>query len=306
MKKLRWLVSIVLTVGLAMPAPPAAAWNDTGHAAVGLIAHRQLGGNAALTTRSKVIALLRRHPFYENVWRQQQPDGTDEGEYLFMRAAMWPDDIRDQPAFHHDRWHYINLPYSPPGSAVRGPQPVGESILTALRLNEQEVQDPAVPDARKAIALCWLFHLLGDLHQPMHTVSLFTPEYPRGDRGGNDFWISTARGPLRLHALWDGLIGGRLPIAAARRAVVSITSAHPVSTFQPAPAEGGYDAWAKQGFALAGESVYLGGRLRGSRESRPSPPALPPGYEVEAARIAQRQLALAGYRLASVLRTVLP
>jgi len=36
---------------------------------------------------------------------------------------------------------------------------------------------------RRAIALAWLFHLVGDIHQSLHTVQLFTVEYPKGDRG---------------------------------------------------------------------------------------------------------------------------
>jgi hypothetical protein len=31
----------------------------------------------------------------------------------------------------------------------------------------------------RAIALAWLFHLVGDVHQPLHTVQLFSREYPR-------------------------------------------------------------------------------------------------------------------------------
>jgi hypothetical protein len=36
---------------------------------------------------------------------------------------------------------------------------------------------------RKAIELAWLFHLVGDIHQPLHTAQLFIVEYPQGDRG---------------------------------------------------------------------------------------------------------------------------
>jgi S1/P1 Nuclease len=32
---------------------------------------------------------------------------------------------------------------------------------------------------RRAIALTWLFHLVGDIHQPLHTAQLFTAEYPK-------------------------------------------------------------------------------------------------------------------------------
>jgi hypothetical protein len=60
----------------------------------------------------------------------------------------------------------------------------------------------------RAIALAWLFHLIGDIHQPLHTIQLFSREYPSGDRGGGDFCVRVAsdRAVLSLHRLWDGLI----------------------------------------------------------------------------------------------------
>ena len=41
--------------------------------------------------------------------------------------------------------------------------------------NQNEVE-------RKAIELAWLFHLVGDIHQPLHTGQIFTLDYPDGDR----------------------------------------------------------------------------------------------------------------------------
>ena len=59
---------------------------------------------------------------------------------------------------------------------------------------------------RKAIALSWLFHLVGDVHQPLHTAQLFTVEYPNGHRGGNEICVrvTQARQPMDLHRFWDG------------------------------------------------------------------------------------------------------
>jgi hypothetical protein len=49
------------------------------------------------------------------------------------------------------------------------------------------------PDKR-AVAVAWLFHLIGDLRQPLHTVQRFTREYPHGDRDGNEVSIRVAPG----------------------------------------------------------------------------------------------------------------
>jgi hypothetical protein len=66
------------------------------------------------------------------------------------------------------------------------PDPV--NILTALAENERVVKNENDAE-RRAIALAWLFHLLGDIHQLLHTAQLFTVDYPKGDRGGNEICV---------------------------------------------------------------------------------------------------------------------
>jgi hypothetical protein len=56
------------------------------------------------------------------------------------------------------------------------------NIVTALAENESVVRNENDPE-RKAIALAWLFHLVGDVHLSLHAAQLFTVEYPQGDRG---------------------------------------------------------------------------------------------------------------------------
>lgn len=48
----------------------------------------------------------------------------------------------------------------------------------------------------------FLVHLVGDIHQPLHTVSLWDNQFPKGDQGGNLFAISF-QNISNLHALWD-------------------------------------------------------------------------------------------------------
>jgi S1/P1 Nuclease len=64
---------------------------------------------------------------------------------------------------------------------IREPEPV--NILTALAENERIVKNSNDPE-RKAIALAWLFHLVGDIDQPLHTAQLFTIDYPMGTGAG--------------------------------------------------------------------------------------------------------------------------
>jgi hypothetical protein len=88
---------------------------------------------------------------------------------------------------------------------IRDPDPV--NILTAMAENETVVKKESDPE-RKAIAFAWLFHLVGDIHQPLHTVQLFTADYPKGDRGGNQICVRVTQTgqPMNLHRFWDGVI----------------------------------------------------------------------------------------------------
>ena len=36
----------------------------------------------------------------------------------------------------------------------------------------------------RAVAMCWVFHLIGDAHQPLHVTQLYSTQFPKGDRGG--------------------------------------------------------------------------------------------------------------------------
>ncbi len=50
----------------------------------------------------------------------------------------------------------------------------------------------------------YLVHVVGDIHQPLHSVSLFNATYPSGDRGGNSLKITLLNGTSQnLHSFWD-------------------------------------------------------------------------------------------------------
>ena len=90
---------------------------------------------------------------------------------LFMLAARWADECgRDVLPRGQEHLPLINLPFKPPGQPaelqIKEPEPV--NILTALAENVGVVRNGTDPQ-RKAIALVWLFHLVGDIHQPLHS-----------------------------------------------------------------------------------------------------------------------------------------
>jgi S1/P1 Nuclease len=171
------LIASLVVLTFAVLPLPASAWNIPGHMLSAAITYQILLQENPQTIE-KVNAVLEKHPWYANQWqaRLQDVPVTERDLVLFMQASRSADDIRTQDkAQNRPSWHYINLPFKPEGQPtsvqIRDPEPV--NILTAMAENESVVKNEGDGD-RKAIALAWLFHLVGDIHQPLHTTQLFT------------------------------------------------------------------------------------------------------------------------------------
>jgi hypothetical protein len=291
-------------------AGPGLAWNRAGHMAIGAIAYDELLSGAPATV-ARVMAILRQHPQYESRWKPQLAGMTaqDQERYLFMLAARWPDDIRGDNALDHPLWHYIDYPYKPPGqpASVPAPPPDAENLVEAFQRNVAVVQS-AAPDAQKAVALCWVFHLIGDAHQPLHAAMLFTTQFPEGDRGGNLFFIRpdpSSRATVNLHAYWDNILLTDDLYDPARVSAAALEKAYPRRSLDEL-AEPHFETWVrKESFDLAVSAVYRKGKLKASTDRNQGSP-LPGDYEKAANRVAERQVVLSSYRLADFLRTNLP
>jgi hypothetical protein len=115
-------------------------------------------------------------------------DVADADRWIFQHAATWPDLIRGQHEYDHPTWHYVNFPYyidgqpAPPGLNLRGLYPTRLdldkwNVTQAVKHCQTTLNGDASP-SDKALAYCWLFHLVGDLHQPLHSTALVC-EYRR-------------------------------------------------------------------------------------------------------------------------------
>jgi hypothetical protein len=239
---------------------------------------------------------------------------TQRGEMLFMLGARWADDIRTKDkAQHRAPWHYINWPFKPNGEppSIKAKPPEAVNILTAIEENKRVAREAIDPEKR-AIALTWLFHLIGDIHQPLHTIQLFTREYPNGDRSGNDICIRVAPGrqALDLHRLWDGLMTSSSNVDRHREIATELLSKFSrvrLSELDQTRPE----AWAKESYEIATKIAYENGSLRGTpRKAAPDcrqvrdANFLSRGYPGIAKLIADRRIYLAGYRLAEVIRQI--
>src|SRR5262245_28466716 len=194
--------------------------------------------------------------------------------------------------------------------SASGVRRVAVNILMAMAENQRIVANDN--DAgRRAIALAWLFHLVGDIHQPLHTVQLFTYEYPKGDRGGNEICVRVTQAgqPMDLHRFWDGVITSSQNLTRLRNEATALRNRQEFQRSQLTElASTGFESWAKESFEIATKIAYRnGGRIgipkAGAMDCTmvATAPVLPVGYVVSASRITDRRMILAGYRLADLL-----
>lgn len=240
------------------------------------------------------------HPEYNSRWEEAIKDLPDKAEnhdlYIFMVVARWADDIRDNPSFNHPKWHYTNYPLVfENGVTPREPDP--ENIVFALVRNSGNVISN-ITNAEGAISLAWLFHLVGDIHQPLHVTALFSSEFPNGDKGGNDFKIIPSEGAkiINLHSFWDGVVIGSENFQQVKNQAILIRNNPALQRNKLAELKyGGLSIWPpSESLNLAREVAYENGALKTGS-------TLTQAYRDKAKEIGERRVALAGYRLADLL-----
>lgn len=309
----RFAICLLLGIFSPLLAPSSArAWNKAGHMVTGAIAYQVLKQDHDDKTIACTVALLHKHPEFAG-WEKLMPKlpPQDRDLFLFMQAARWPDDARANPEFypedaHFDKLHYINLPYKPkdqPDSVKTAP-PDDLNIFRgyADKLGILQGKGNA---ADRAVALCWVAHLVGDVHQPLHTTSLFTKQFRTGDRGGTIFYIRAkdSKSPISLHKYWDDLLLSSENVQNVKNLAIELRKRREFAKEKLTELSAAdFHDWAvKESLPIAKETVYRNGKLEGSAQQTQAP-ALPADYAQTVQPIAERRAVLAGYRLAAVLR----
>ena len=301
------LLTFLLVISLTTRA---SAWNDFGHMIVAAIAYDHL----TPTVRTHVDALLRLNPSYQE-W-VTRIDKQDKRKVAFMKAATWPDMIKidyrytndgDRPKgpeagrnigyadkLIHRYWHYIDIPFSPDGTALTDPDiPNAQTQIVAFR---ETLKDSGASDELKSYDLIWLLHLVGDVHQPLHVTTRFSQKQPKGDRGGNDVRVCTARGcGGKLHWFWDEMLGTSEDYKAAMDKAKAL---------EPAETKLG---------AISDEAIWIEESLLAAKQTAYATPIgtdegpynLNDTYKAAAQEVAERRIALAGIRLAHLLNEAL-
>lgn len=342
---------VVACVGLAMAgAMPAYAWNDFGHEVVARIAWQELEPEV----RERVLALFRQAPRDSRMrcldlnqerrrgcgrfaYRLGDAESSEDADrILFERAAYWPDLARQLDKYNRPTWHYIGWTWrqGADGTAHDTDLPVAvPNAVSQLVELARSVADTSGRPGKRAIHLAWIFHLVGDVHQPLHAASRVTErrDEREGDRGGNGFGLDEWN--RNLHAFWDGALDGRFRAEHRQRALAGFGSQangpppeqfwrafgesrdreyeahkdrvaaearerHPLDDAVRANLKSGdFEAWARESNRIVRESLYPSDLERGAAPSG--------AYADRAYDISLQRAALAGYRLADLLTNLL-
>jgi hypothetical protein len=302
---------------LAAFAANAVAWNDKGHMVVARLAWNKLTPDE----RTAVFGLLKKHPNYDDFLAKGRPASMTEDEWVFLRAATWADWIKSGPAaqrkYNDPTAHFINLPFVQKGSKVKPPELGKVDVVEAI--GRYKLKATAGGSGEEvAVGTAFLFHLVGDIHQPLHCFTLFNDDFTtdEGDRGGTWAKVRLTDGarPLLLHGFWDGLLGrvGKHPTRA--EILSTVKEVEDLAKDNDALKKDLADhktpkEWAAESFALARDVAYLNGTLKPANYHEHAPdasaPTMPEGYAKSAGETARYCVAKAGGRLAEVLREVI-
>ena len=281
---------LVLAVFIVIAAAPARAWGDLGHNVTALVAYRHLLPQA----RARLDALLA-----SDADPLTAPD--------FAARATWADKYRGA---HRETaaWHFVDIEIDQPDLAgacfgfpplakdqAASQGPAQDCVVDKIDEFTAELANPATAPAERLLALKFLIHFIGDLHQPLHAAD-------HRDRGGNCVGLSAPIDQTaNLHAYWDVAVVDALGPSAAQIADKLDASLNPsqISSWS----QGTPRSWALETFEVGRRDTYAiawkptcqnGGSV-----------SLTDEYQAQAQKDAAEQLSKAAVRLATVLNAAL-
>jgi hypothetical protein len=313
----QWTAGALIVLIVFTSSLPAHAWSEGGHHLIAALAFNLLSKDE----QAKLLSTLSKHPRFKDDFKTPKnlSDAKDIGLWQIGRASYWPDVARRQPAYNRSTWHYELGPSKTVGTFAEaivpshpGPLPTGATLETqdlhiaqAIELCISVMKDTNQSETDRAIALCWIGHLVADAHQPCHAGSLYMAgvfETNEGDRGGNSIPTKQRR---NLHSLWDGLLGDNWSAGGARRRSTEIMrNQELIMLGQDAALSLDPKVWLKESRAEAVEHVYTSEimdelfKVQRGLLQEPEKIVLTEEYLKNAGRIAQRRAVQAAYRLA--------
>jgi S1/P1 Nuclease len=274
----------------ALICSQALAWGDLGHEVTALIAYRHLSP----TARAALDALL-----------ASDTDTLTAGD--FASRATWADKYRNT---HRETaaWHFVDIEIDQPDlegacfgfPTLQGGQwasqgPAQDCVVNKIDEFAAELKNPSTPAAERLLALKFLIHFMGDLHQPLHAAD-------HHDRGGNCIGLSPPQGAQNnLHAYWDVNVVNALAESAAQ--IAEQLDARLSAADIEAWTRGTPRSWAMDTFEVGRRDAYALASTPTCQSG--GSVALPPAYLGQAEKDAATQLQKAAVRLAAVLNKAL-
>ena len=233
-----------LLAALMLVPASASAWGEYGHRTIAGIAYAE----SKPSTRQAIRSLLK---------RSAAVDTPTCKLATIEDASVWPDCVRglgDRFAYAAT-WHYQNISVCGDFD-IAANCPDGNCVTAQIPRQQAILADRAKPAAERVMALAFLVHFAGDMHQPVHIGD-------KGDRGANDVKAEygvKAPPRMNLHRIWDTELAERAltePPAVGPRSIARADRA----TWRA----GGSDAaaitaWARESWADARDTAY--GNLR--------------------------------------------
>ena len=164
---------LIIIIAVCVYAQTAFAWGKEGHIVVAKIAQSNLTNKAKAQIK------------------------TFMGSLELASIATWADDVRNSNEFKYSKtWHYVDIPFSEQTFDSLRDCNNGDCAIAAIDSQIRVLRSATASRTEKQIALKFLVHFMGDVHQPLHC-------YDNNDRGGNldtVYWFDTI---TNLHSVWD-------------------------------------------------------------------------------------------------------
>jgi hypothetical protein len=272
----------LLALAAAFVAAPANAWWEFGHETVAAIAYK----NVTPRVQTEIRRLLSHQALLET---PTCPARTIE------EASVWADCIKTLgPRFSYAyNWHYQNVNICKPFD-IKSNCPDGNCVSAQVERNLKLLKDKKVPVRERVMALAFLVHFVGDLHQPLHAGD-------HADLGGNR--ARAAYGDyvtekLNLHTIWDGLIAERA--ISTPPSLIRVYSTDERSRL----AGGSVEDWSRESWKVARDVVY-GSAYKDPCGDNPERAKLDQATIEKLIEPAREQVTKGGLRLARLLEEAL-
>jgi hypothetical protein len=198
--------------------------------------------------------------------------------------SNWPDFIKSDSTWNHaSPWHYVDLPgHIAKDSFIAGLKKLpGKNLYTQIPAMMQEISDESLPVEKRRVALYFLIHLVGDLHQPLHVGR-------DEDAGGNKIVVYWFDKKTNLHSLWDSMLLEFQQYSYTEySSLLNIRSEEQVKAWQT----GSLEDWFYESHVLS-DAIY---------DATPNESKLSYRYNYQFQKMMEEQLVKGGVRLATLL-----